>query len=226
MISKEVPINESTWRRFFGVAADAQSYMNILYLGLSFPLGIAYFVFLVTGISLGFGLIIIWIGIPILMLVLAGSWVLCELERLLANGLLREIIPAVRRRSISGPVADVQGLSAGERLFIGTWRRFKIHVSDRLTWTGILYLTIKFPLGIASFVIGVTLIAVTGALLTAPFFYTRADMNWSVWTIDTLWEAMILSLIGIPMVFITLHAMNLAALASGRVARIMLGKLL
>ena len=72
---------------------------------------------------------------------------------------------------------------------------FKIHVSDRLTWTGILYLAIKFPLGVASFVMGVTLIAVTGALLTAPFFYGRADMNWSVWTIDTQWEALLRSAI-------------------------------
>ena len=36
---------------FFGVIAEPQSYINILYLLLAFPLGIAYFVFLVTGIS-------------------------------------------------------------------------------------------------------------------------------------------------------------------------------
>ena len=79
--------------QFVGVAADPQSYVNILYLFLSFPLGIAYFVFLVTGISLGFGLLVIWVGVPILVLVLAGSWVLCQLERVLAVRLLNEDIP-------------------------------------------------------------------------------------------------------------------------------------
>ncbi len=54
---------------FFGVIARPQSYINIFYLLLAFPLGIAYFVFLVTGISVGASLIIIWVGIPIL-----GSW--------------------------------------------------------------------------------------------------------------------------------------------------------
>ena len=49
---------------FFGVIAEPQSYINILYLLLAFPLGIAYFVFLVTGISVGAGLIIIWVVFP------------------------------------------------------------------------------------------------------------------------------------------------------------------
>ena len=74
-------MSESRRAPFFGVVAEPQSYINILYLFLSFPLGIAYFVFLVTGISLGFGLAIIWVGVPILVLVLAGSWALCQLER-------------------------------------------------------------------------------------------------------------------------------------------------
>ena len=36
----------STRRGFFGVVTDPQSFINIFYLLLSFPLGIAYFVFL------------------------------------------------------------------------------------------------------------------------------------------------------------------------------------
>ena len=44
----------------FSVVVRPQTYLNIFYLLLSFPLGIAYFVFLVTGLSVGFGLLIIW----------------------------------------------------------------------------------------------------------------------------------------------------------------------
>jgi len=54
-----VAVSVSVVRVFFGVVADPQSYLNIFYLLLAFPLGIAYFVFLVTGISVGTGLIII-----------------------------------------------------------------------------------------------------------------------------------------------------------------------
>ncbi len=38
---------------FFGVVTDPQSYLNIVYLLSGLLLGIAYFVFLVTGLSLG-----------------------------------------------------------------------------------------------------------------------------------------------------------------------------
>jgi hypothetical protein len=34
--------------KFFGVAARSQTYLNLLYLFLAFPLGLAYFIFLVT----------------------------------------------------------------------------------------------------------------------------------------------------------------------------------
>ena len=154
--------------RFFGVIAAPQSYLNIFYLLLAFPLGIAYFVFLVTGISVGASLIIVWVGIPILALVLAGSWAMCEFERILAVSLLKEDIPhTIRGRSTE---TDAQDLSSVERLVVRTWRRLKSHLTNRLTWTGILYLFVKFPVGVVSFVIVVVLVAVTGSLLGAPFY--------------------------------------------------------
>ena len=210
-----------------GVAVDPRSYVNIFYLLLSFPLGVFYFVFLVTGVSLGLGLAIIWVGIPILLLVLGGSWLLCKFERALAIFLLKESIPPVaRERRIETDDDIPQQLSAVERLFIVGWRRFKAHLSDRLTWTGILYLLLKFPMGIASFVVAVTLVSLTAGLLGAPFYYWVDDgIELGVWHIDELWEALILTLVGIPAVFISLHLMNAAAFLSGWVARIMLGRL-
>ena len=38
--------------RLYGVFLKPQTYLNMLYLFLAFPLGLAYFVFLVTGLSL------------------------------------------------------------------------------------------------------------------------------------------------------------------------------
>ena len=168
---------------FFGVIAEPQSYVNIFYLLLAFPLGIAYFVFLVTGISVGFGLIVIWVGVPILVLVLAGSWVLCQFERVLAVHLLQEEIPAMAGKNahVLGEIGD-SSLGHGERLFIGAWRRLRAHLTGRLTWTGMLYLFLKFPLGIASFVIVVVLVAVTGALLRAPFYDRVNDgIDMGIW---------------------------------------------
>ena len=68
-------------------------------------------------------------------------------------------------------------------------------------------------------------VAVTGALLAAPFYYSSVVINWGAWNVDTLWETSVLALIGIPMVLISLHLMNGMAFLSGRAARVMLGKL-
>ena len=43
------------------------------------------------------------------------------------------------------------------------------------------------------------------------------------WRVDTVWEALILTIIGIPLTFISLHLMNGAAFIQGRLARVMLG---
>ena len=197
-------------RGFFGVVAEPRSYLNIVYLLLAFPLGTFYFVFLVTGLSLGFGLIITLVGIPILLLVLSGSWVLCRFERQVAITLLDEDIPLSVSRPASG----------------GLWSRVKALLKDRVTWTGVIYLFLKFPLGIVTFTIAVTLIAVTVGFLAAPtYMWTSDPLVWGIWSFDPFPWSWILTIIGIPMVFISLHLMNAIAIVFGRMTRVMLGKL-
>ena len=220
-------MNKSPGLGIFGVATHRQTYFNIAYLLLGLPLGTFYFVFLITGISVGFGLLVIGVGVPILMLVLAGSWVLCQFERVLAVGLLNEDIPPMARTEASGQGETGEpSLSSGERLFIGAWRRLKAHLTNRLTWTGMFYLFLRFPVGIASFTIAMTLISVTFFLVGAPFYYWVDDgIEMGIWQVDVLWEALILALAGIAMVFISLNIMNATAFLSGRLARVMLVKL-
>ena len=208
------------------VITRQQTYVNVFYLLLSFPLGIGYFVFLVTGLSVGFGLLVIWVGVPILALVLAGSWVLSRLEQEIANRVLRLDIPSIIFPRTSNPLsADATGLGFTERVFARTWRQVKALLSDRLTWTGMVYLFLKFPLGVASFVIVVTLASVTASLLGAPFYYWVGDgIDFGIWQVDQLWEALILMLAGVPSLFISLHLFNATAYVSGRIARVMLAK--
>ena len=72
-------------------------------------------------------------------MVLAASWILCRFEQEVANLMLKLDIPTIAFpwSPDAPPVAD-QSLSAAERLFIRTWRRFKTHLTDRLMWTGML----------------------------------------------------------------------------------------
>jgi len=201
--------NETAKRGFFGAVFDPQSYINIVYLLLALPLGIAYFTFLVTGLSLGFGLIITLVGIPILLLVLGGSSLLVKFERWAAQEVLKQPIVQPSAQPVDG----------------GWWARLKAHLSNRITWTGLLYLLLKFPFGIATFTIVVTLISVTIGFVTAPAYTWASDsLTWGSWEFDPFPWSWILTIIGIPMIFISLHLINGIAYLSGKMAQVMLGK--
>ena len=86
------------------------------------------------------------------------------------------------------------------------------------------YLLLKFPLGTATFTIVATLMAVTLALLAAPILYLYADIDLVVWYVDTLPEAFLCTLIGVALLFISMHLMNGIAYVSGRIARVSLGR--
>ena len=215
-------MTESKEPGFFGAFTNLQSYSNVLYLLLGLPFGIAYFVFLVTGLSLGFGLIITLAGIPVLLAVLAGSWVLCGVERRVTVSMLDEDIEV----PVKLPTTP------------GMWPRLKSHLSNRLTWTGMLYLFLRFPLGIGTFTMAVTLIAVSVSLVFAPVYaWTSDPVEWN-WTwfgdewplfggshLDPFKWSWILTIVGIPVTFLSMFIMNKTAFVSGRLAKAMLGKL-
>jgi len=48
---------------FFGVYGNAKTYTSLVYLLLTFPLGIAFFVYAITGFSVSLGLIFTFVGI-------------------------------------------------------------------------------------------------------------------------------------------------------------------
>ena len=193
---------------FFGVIANPQSYLNIVYLLLAFPLGTFYFVFLVTGLSLGLGLSVTVIGLPLLALVLGGSRVLCRFERGLVAALLKESIPP----SVHRPATK------------GLWSRLKALLTDRTTWTGTFYLLLEFPLGVAAFTIVVALLSVALAQIGAPIIYAYADIDLFIWYVDTLHEAFALSVIGVVWLFLSMHVINGLAFIMGRIARALLSK--
>ncbi len=102
----------------FGVFIRPQTYLNLVYLYLAFPLGIAYFVFIVVGLSLGFGLIITLFGAPLLVLTVVASWLISSFERELANRLLNKTMA----QKGCCPSATLGGQSGwAEPVDRGTW---------------------------------------------------------------------------------------------------------
>ena len=208
--------NRSIAFRFFSVMGNGQSYLNLLYILVAFPLGIFYFVFLVSGLSTGVSLLIVWVGIPILVLVSVGWWGLAYFERLMAIYWLKEDVPGMASPSEEGAY---------------TWTRFVAHFTNPVTWKSLLYLFIKFPLGMATFVILVGLLSLTVAFLAMPIFYEflpefqiglffGADLP--DWEINSMGDALLGVLIGLVLWPVTLQVANGLAWVHAKFARIML----
>jgi hypothetical protein len=196
--------------RFLTAPVQVRTYTNLFYLMLSFPMGIFYFVFLVTGLALGFGLTIIWIGLPILAVVLASSWGMAALERRLAIHLLGARVPPMTPQTLSEPQ--------------GFWKTVQDFLSNPVTWKGMAFLFVKFPMGIFSFVVTITLLALSGALIVAPVVYPWADYYISpFWTVDTLGEALVVSAFGMVLLLVSMNVLNGLALIWRELAGAMLG---
>jgi hypothetical protein len=199
--------------KFFGVVLRGQTYLNLVYLLLAFPLGIFYFILLVTGFTLGLGLLIIWIGVFVLAGMFAAWWVCAVFERWLAIGLLHEAIPPMSRGPADKP---------------GAWEQIKAHLANPVTWKSLLFLLAKFPLGIFSFILLVTLLGIVLVFMAAPVFmpfFPVQVMLWGdmVWVADTLQESILAFFIGVALLFPSLHVLNALAWVSGRFAHVMLG---
>lgn len=197
---------------FFNVVAKPQTWRNIGYLLLAFPLGIFYFVFLVTGLSLGFGLAIIWIGIPILLGVVAAAYGMGEFERNVTNILFdQDTAPPYRLTALEG-----------------LWEKVKALIGSSETWKRVVYLFVEFPFGIIGFTL-VTTTAAIFALVATPLFYTQtwwvtaADWPANWWVIDTLWEAFLVAVGAVLVGFVFLYLMNGVAWLWAGFAKAMLG---
>ncbi|GEM46098.1 sensor domain-containing protein [Deinococcus cellulosilyticus] len=136
---------------YFAELFSAVTYRRLFYLIATFPLGILYFVVLVTGFSLGLGLLVLVVGFPLFM---ATVWCIlrfADTERALATLLGQKLY---REK----PIIQASGFM--------NWA--KATLSDAGTYKALLYALLKFPLGIASFVIVVTFLAISLGFLLLP----------------------------------------------------------
>ena len=210
-------------RRVVGAPFRRQTYRNLLYLALAFPLGLGYFVGLVTGSALGVGLLITLVGLPILLLTLSASTLAASLEAWLATHLVgvEASVPAVLRERTLEDRLVLPGDG-----FLDTVRRLLTAPS---TWTSVLLVLSKFAFGIVSFVALVTSGAVTAAMVAAPLVYDSATPSlglmreatvgaYSVgpWVVDTLPEALVVAAGGLGFAVASLNLLNLLARVQAR----------
>jgi len=192
-------------RSFFNVVTRGRTYGNVAYVWLAFPLGLAYFIFLVTGSALSLGLSLLWIGLLLAVAFVAIIWSLGQFERLLSKWLLGEPLQTAK-----SPSRKVVGWVKGV-------------LKDSSTWKGAMFLFLKFPVGLACWVASVVAFSVSAAFISAPFSTYRGEVDFGFGILEDPTGGWLLTLAGVLMLFVTLHLHNAMGLLWRFMARHLLG---
>jgi len=184
-----------------GVVARPQSYRNILYLVLAFVLAQVYF-FLIVLAVMGSVFAIFGVGLVVLFGALVGSRLLAEFERRLANTLLGT--------DIERPPA----VETGD----GAWQTAVAYATDHTTWRGLGFLSLKFWLGLVSFVI-----VLVGFVVVLALLVPVGEAEVFGWTIDSTAESLAAMPVGVVLLVAFFHLCNAVASLSGTAATALLG---
>jgi hypothetical protein len=203
---------------------------NIAFLLLSFPLGLIFFLVTVIGFTLGVSTLILWIGLPILFATLVLVRGMAIIERRMVANLLHVSFPD-----------QLHYHDMPQRGFL---KSFGNVLRDPLTWTSMIYMIVKLPLGIISFTLALVLPIVSLALTLLPLVYlVNLFVNTILWKNGIQSTGIIVpyflevrgqfdlvmfarSFIGVPiglaLWLVTRFLLNGLALLSGEIARALL----
>lgn len=200
--------------RFFGVAADPRTWSSLFYMVLSLATGIFYFMWVVLGLSISGGLVIVLIGIPLLIVFLGSVRLLSLVEGRLVEVMLGERMP---RR----PLYSARGRDWLQR--IGNM------FTDARTWSTLLYMLLMLPLGVIYFTVTVSLLSVALPMVAAPLALLPG-LHLDVWMFgleiprQAPFLLPLISAIGVLLLFVSLHVVRGLGRAHGSIAKHLLVK--
>ena len=201
-------------RSFFGVFTDPLTWGAFFYLMISLATGIFYFTWVVTGLSLSGGLLVLIIGLPFLAIFILSVRGIGLIEGRIVEALLGVRMP--RRQPFT-------------RRNVSLWERYKAIITDKQTWFTIVYMTIMLPLGTIYFSVFITLIALSLSGFAIPVLQLGYDIP--VFYINGIryflqgWMLPFTVIGGILLGIITLHLARYTGRMHGALAKAMLVRL-
>jgi hypothetical protein len=188
---------------------------SLAYLLMNLPMGVLAFALLMSFGWLGIGTAIVWIGLPILALVILSVRGAARMERARVYALLD--------RYIDLPYLPLP--AAGQSM------RWKARLKDRSTWRDLSYFFLLFPLGIVEFVLVTTFWSTSLGLAGLPIYYRFLpggeyrfpswDMPW--FTVDSTVSALPWAALGVLCIALSVALTKALAGMHARLATALLG---
>ena len=202
------PARRTPWGKFFGVLADPLAYASLFYMLLSLATGIFYFTWAITGLSLSLGLCVLIIGVPFAVFFISTVRALALVEGRLVESMLGVRMP---RR----PLYADRGKPFGTRV--------KNMFVDPRTWSTLLYMVLKLPLGIIYFTLATIGLTLSVGLALSPI--TKATIGIGIVNINDyaiappLWALPLTLPLGIALLCLTLHMARGLGQMQGQLAK-------
>lgn len=218
------PAPRGPFRRWFGVVIDPRAHTSLAFMLCCLGTGVLSFTLVVVGLSLSVGLVPILVGIPLFLGFVAVMRTLGLLEH--------RIIVAICGDAGRDPEPDPAPRGRFLERLVGQLR-------ERRTWSTLLYQVAMLPLGILYFSMAVVGLAVSLALIVAPFIWALVTLGvldgrlgpsipltidgWDVTWVQSPLGVVAGSLIGGMLFMTTLHGARLLISAHAILAKAMLG---
>jgi hypothetical protein len=216
-----LPKRRSWIGRFFGVAVDPRTWGSLFYLLLSLATGIFYFTWVTVGLSLSAGLSVLIVGLLVIVLFFATVRVLSLMEGRIVEAMLGVRMP---RRPVYPPPGR------------GLLQRIGAMFADVHTWTTLCYMWLMLPLGIFYFTVMVTLLGLTVGFLGLPLMMLfghgwlqglyvdhQVTVDWGFGPHIPGWgDAIAMCMLGVVLLFATLHLARALGRMHGCIAKHML----
>ncbi|MET7286229.1 sensor domain-containing protein [Streptomyces sp. NPDC005573] len=199
---------------------EARAWREFGYVLLSLPVSIALFTWTVALTSLGAGLLVTFVGIPVLALALVGCRGFGVLERMRARGLLHLDVADPEPLRPRGP---------------GAFAWMGAVLKSGASWRHLLYALLRFPWAVFSFVVAVVFWTTGWSLLTYPLWFwvlpvyagqggiqLYGDAHHSVY-LDNPFEITVTALVGLVFTLVTPWIVRGLTTVDGLLVRGLLG---
>jgi signal transduction histidine kinase len=206
-------IVQRSWRPL-DMVRSSLTWRAALYLAVSFGFGLSWFVVLVVGMALSAGLLIVWVG-ALLFVLLTLLWRGgAMLERRLLKAAFALDLPDPYRPREQGA---------------GLFARWRSMMTDPATWKDLGYLLGLFPISVAEFMLSAILWSGTAVTLFLPIiilFTDTAVFNFGgplFYEATNPLNALPMTVVGVGMLVLTMYATRMAAIGHALYARFLLG---
>ncbi|TDC98145.1 sensor histidine kinase [Actinomadura sp. 7K507] len=195
------------------MARSSLTWRSAIYLAASLALGLGCFVGLTVGLTLSLALVIIWVGLPMLALMMIAWRCVAMLERQLVRAAFGVRIPSPYRRLPEGrnPLTKLKAMAA-----------------DPATWKDLVYLALLFPITLVEFVVSATVWSATGMMLAMPVIVAvdggvEVSVGFASYWAGNPVEALPISVFGLLALVLAMYVTRVMAIGHSAWARLLLG---